>query len=74
MTDLEGMMRQIRAIVTEKPKGPEPWNPTPDEIAEGCKAIQLEWSEAERRRRSGLSKSDGDRWVFPVVRVSEEPE
>jgi hypothetical protein len=31
--------------------GPEPNDPTPDEIAAACEAFQATWSEAERRSR-----------------------
>lgn len=36
--------------------------PTPEEIAEGCRLIQAEWTEAERRRRGAWMFSS---WTVP---------
>lgn len=65
-------IRKIRGIGQEKRKGPEPKepDPTPEEIAAKCKEISDEWSEDEKARRRGMSKTDGDRWNVPTVRES----
>lgn len=67
-------IRKIRGIGQEKRKGPVPVDPTPNEIAEACADIQAGWSNAERERRMGMRKSDGDRWEIPQVRELEGDE
>lgn len=64
-------IRRIREIGKKPlhPRGPVPVDPTPDEIAEACREIQETWSEAERARRSGMRKSDGDVWFLPWTNV-----
>jgi hypothetical protein len=37
--------------------------PTPQEIAEGCRLVRLEWSKRERRKRMRRA------WNFPARRV-----
>lgn len=45
--------------------------PTPEEIAEGCRLIQAEWSEAERRKRGAWMLSS---WTVPgVTSEANEP-
>jgi len=40
--------RRLRRAMNQSP---QPENPTPEEIAAGCLAIQAEWSEEEREKR-----------------------
>ncbi|MCC7420899.1 MAG: hypothetical protein IT428_11515 [Planctomycetaceae bacterium] len=41
--------------------------PTPDEIERACSEIQKEWSDKERRKRSGLTKTF---WLGKASRAS----
>lgn len=43
-----------------------PLDPTPEEIAEACRQIRMEWDESEFHRRAGYSSSAG--WLPPETR------
>jgi hypothetical protein len=49
---------------------PLPNDPTPAEIAAGCRQIRGRWTEHETRRRSAWAHSDS--WTAPVVTVDDE--
>ena len=48
------------------PPPPSNWEPTLEEIREMCQRIQGEWTDYERRRRSGMS-GDGGKVIREVV-------
>lgn len=67
-------MRKLRTVgvpmidYSEKHERDATFLPTPEQIAAGCREIQLEWSESEKRRRCLASNGAGDSWNLPVCR------
>lgn len=63
-------MKKRRLTEDERHEANAKFMPTPEQIAAGCKEINEQWDEAEKARRRGARKSDGDRWNVPTVRES----
>ncbi len=58
--------------IAEEPPRPflNEYLPTREEILRACQEIQLEWSEAERRRRRGYRRANHQASLLRVVRTA----